>query len=135
MLIDPQLKLNAKPHRISLGLYQIGHWNFTDFECLNKQEWQSYPTWEKLGDYKNCYGVCDSPDQFMSLFGPTLADPQRQFFVSFVQLLKANEPTDGGWRWHKWGPYIGTQKTACEYLADESVIEEIWTYHVYEKIK
>jgi hypothetical protein len=38
----------------------------------------------------------------------------------------------GGWRWHKWGPYIGTQEPKCEYIHDEPEIEEVFTYHVYE---
>ena len=33
-----------------------------------------------------------------------------------------------GWRWHKWGPYIGTQDPQCEYLADEPEIKEVFVY-------
>jgi hypothetical protein len=118
----------TNPIRIGQGLYQIGHWNFVD---LLEGKWGSYPGLP--GDH-NAYGVCDSPDQFMKVLGPVLAIGPRQYVVSFVQLKKADEPSEGGWRWHKWGPYIGEQDPQCEYLYDEPVIEEVWTYHIYEKM-
>lgn len=119
------------PTRHGLGLYQIGHWNF---DSLLTGKWERYTNLEDLYEGGTAYGVCDSPEQFMRKLGWKLADDRRRSFViSFVQLKKANESPGGGWRWHKWGPYIGEQDPQCEYLYDEPVIEEVWTYHVYEK--
>ena len=78
----------------------------------------------------NEYGVCDSPEQLLSYYDFE-ADPRR-LVISFARLEKANEPPEGGWRWHKWGPYIGTQDPQCEHLADEPEIEVVYTYHVYQ---
>jgi hypothetical protein len=148
MLVDPKFAENtdtpfgkilreiAEEHgvisviRIDTGLYQIGHWNFAD---LLEGEWEEYP--RLLGGDLSPYGVCDSPAQFMGIVGPALAVGPGQFVVSFVQLKKSDEPPKGGWRWRKWGPYIGGQDRQCEYLYDEPKIEEVWTYHIHEKIQ
>jgi hypothetical protein len=116
------------PRKHGTGLYEIGHWNF-DFYLSDK--WEPYPDLGEFGPY----GVCDSPDQFMRKAGAILTVPDRVFVVSFVHLRKADESPGGGWRWHKWGEYIGEQDPQCEYLYDEPVIEEVWTYHVYEQMK
>jgi len=47
-------------------------------------------------------------------------------------IRKDLEPTDGGWRWHKWGEYIGTQNPQMEYIHDEPEIEKVYVYHIYE---
>lgn len=148
MLIDPKFTsgdpLEKKIHeiisgsrgsdirRIAPGLYQIGHWNFDSYL---PGEWEKYASFDEFGDF-GAYGVCDNPSQFMQALGEKLAThPARSFVVSLVQLKKADESPEGGWRWHKWGPYIGEQEPQCEYLYDEPKIEEVWTYHVYEKVE
>jgi serine/threonine protein kinase len=78
----------------------------------------------------SAYGVCDSPEQLLSLYDFE-ADP-RPFFIAMVKLSRGDQPRDGGWRWHKWGPYVGKQNPQCEYLHDEPAIEEIYTFHIYE---
>lgn len=50
-----------------------------------------------------------------------------------TRLLKSEESSDGGWRWHKWGEYIGTHKPQCEYLHDEPEIEEVWVFDVKKR--
>lgn len=78
----------------------------------------------------SAYGVCDSPEQLLSLYD--FEADTRSFFISFVEIRKDNQPSDGGWRWHKWGPYVGKQKPMCEYIYDEPDIKNVFTYHIYE---
>lgn len=40
----------------------------------------------------------------------------------------------GGWRWEKWGPYIGTQRSVADYLHDEPDIDYVYTFHVYKEL-
>ncbi len=123
---------NSGCAKIRTGVYHIGHWNF---DSLINDVMSTHPQlmpYEEVPWY-DCYGVCDSPDQFMETVGAKLeADKERKYCVSLVRLLKSEQETPGGWRWHKWGPYIGKQDPQCEYLYDEPVITEVWTYHVYE---
>lgn len=76
------------------------------------------------------YGVADSYDQVLALY-PQLVMSNRKYILSFVTLRKEFEQP-GGWRWHKWGDYIGTQEPQAEYLYDEPVIEQIIIWHVHE---
>lgn len=46
--------------------------------------------------------------------------------------MKEHEPPKDGWRWHKWGPYIGTQEPKAEYLYDEPTITLIYTYTIIQ---
>lgn len=82
------------------------------------------------------YGVCDTPEQFIKKFGKILKKDKRNFAVFFVIVKKKNEPAKGGWRWHKWGPYVGNKRPKHEYLYDEgNDIKQAVTYHVYEVIR
>lgn len=47
------------------------------------------------------YGVCDSPEQLASKF------PKFRGLVWITVVRRSNEPKDGGWRWRKWGTYVG----------------------------
>ena len=114
------------PDRSSVGVFCFKYIPITEefaaYDALLKE--QGLPS-----DF-NCYGVCDYPQQVLEKY-PSLATCKDNFVITVVRLLKEDEPADGGWRWHKWGPYIGKQNPQCEYLADEPVIEEAFTFHIY----
>lgn len=76
------------------------------------------------------YGVCDSPEQLLAYL-PHLADDPELYMVAMVEIRREHQSDWGGWRWHKWGPYIGTQNPQHEYLYDEKHIDSVFTYHVY----
>jgi hypothetical protein len=40
-----------------------------------------------------------------------------------------------GWRYHKWGDYIGSQNPQSEYLYDDTHIDAVWTFHIYELVE
>lgn len=118
------------PKNIGEGLYLSGHWSFQHETDAVIGE---YPDWDaEEGGPPSAYGVCDSPDDFMTRFGASLKADPRAFVVSFVEISKSRQSPTGGWRWHKWGPYVGKQTKTCEYLYDEPVVERVFTYHVYE---
>jgi hypothetical protein len=76
------------------------------------------------------YGVCDNIEQVLNRFD--FEADERVFVINFVEIRRDEQPADGGWRWHKWGEYIGTQDPQCEYIHDEPKIESVFCYHVYE---
>ena len=114
----------AGVHRLQQGIYEIGHFSFD-------QMIQAENEWPELGDEFNAFGVCDDPQQVLDQC-PQLQDAGRKFVVSVTPVSKANQSADGGWRWHKWGPYIGTKTPTCEYLHDEPIIDKVYCYHIYE---
>ncbi len=119
----------TRSERLYEGVYRSNWWNF-ELEFRGRQYFEfDYP--KSLPDDFSCYGVCDSPEQLMEKLPNTVKSGPKFYVVSMVRLRK-DEQEEGGWRWHKWGEYIGTQNPQCEYLKDEPDIEEVWTYHVYE---
>ena len=110
------------------GMYQISHFGGTNFLA----GYEHYPDFEEE-EFNGlaCYGVCDEMDQLIEKF-PALETSERKFVITFKQVVRDAEPKMGGWRWHKWGPYIGDQNPQCEYLADEPEIRHIFVYHIYE---
>lgn len=80
----------------------------------------------------NSYGVCDNPENFLEVYNKELDGSDRKFFVTLTPILKADQSEYGGWRWHKWGPYIGKHKPKHEYLYDEEEIDKIYIFSVFE---
>lgn len=145
------------PKKIADGVWQFGHWN-PDFEVLEKltELWRldmEQPTGddrlksylekqeEKAARYARDfpgveyhwlseYGVCDNWEQITARWPHLVADPEA-YFISMVEIRREHQSPDGGWRWHKWGEYIGTQKPEHEYLYDEKHIDVVYTYHIY----
>ena len=115
---DPRVK------RIEQGIYQRG--DFGSYPWVN-----GYEEWpENLS--AGCYGVCDNHEQVLEAV-PELNDPNRNFVLMLTPVKRENQPESGGWRWHKWGDYIGTQEPRHEYLYDEKHIDMVFVYHIYER--
>lgn len=130
------------PRRLGVGVYEVDHFNFElylqDVGSFQKDgkhsKWLEYPEISEVNEFNCCYGVCDSPDQFLNhSIGLNITYSERRFTVSFSRISKG-EQGEGGWRWHKWGPYIGNQDPQCEYLADEPKIQEVYVFHIFECI-
>lgn len=80
---------------------------------------------------KSSYGVCDSVEQFLeSDVYKFFNELPYEFVASLVEVKKSEQDSDGGWRWHKWGPYIGKHERKCEYLYDEDGIESVFCFHI-----
>ena len=112
--------------RRGVGVYEVGHFGGSHWP----PRYEHYPN---LGEFSS-YGVCDSPEQVIEKYGATLSDKWRRFVLLITPVLRGEQPASGGWRWHKWGPYIGDQKPTCEYLHDEPEIELVYVFHIYERM-
>lgn len=117
---------NPETKRIQEGVYLIGHFGSSNF----LEGYEEYP---EIKGGVGPYGVCDSPEQLLEKC-PFLLKSSRKFVVTLTPVEKATQSESGGWRWHKWGTYIGDQKPQCEYLYDEPVIEKVYVFHIYEKL-
>ena len=75
------------------------------------------------------YGVADNIEQVLDYYNT------RNFKGNHVVLVKwIRKNHNCGWRWHKWGEYIGTQNPRCEYLDDEPEIEKVLIFSIYKVI-
>lgn len=76
------------------------------------------------------FGVCDDPQQILDKW-PSLETDPRHFQIWLAEVRREHQSPEGGWRWHKWGPYIGTYEPKHEYLYDED-IERVLTFSIIE---
>lgn len=118
---------SAAAKRLSKGVYEIGH--------FGSSRWpDGFDDSPQFGDTKFwCYGVCDNVDQILAACPEIGASEQRQFVITLTPVVRARQPSEGGWRWHKWGDYIGAHEPQHEYLHDEKGIDQVLVYHVYER--
>lgn len=131
---DPIMQLLASVNGVSKdrkvvihseGIYENPHY------CFNPESWL-----EALGvsikDHYVDYGVSDNHLQILDKYKNLVNDPDRKYVVMLTKVSKSDQPSQGGWRWHKWGEYIGTHEITTEYLKDEPEVEEVYCYHIYE---
>ena len=122
---DPNFNgIDFRTHEhVSVELATELHFEFLDW-CLergDKEIYMSHP-----------YGVCDNWKQIFEKI-PEIKyykESNEKFVIFLCRHVRDNEPEWGGWRWHKWGPYIGEKEPQYEYLHDEPEIEMIYTFHV-----
>lgn len=76
------------------------------------------------------YGVCDNEQQILDKW-PHLENAKQRHFITMTPIYKKHQPISQGWRWHKWGEYIGNHEIEYEYLYDEKDIEVVYVFHVY----
>lgn len=83
-----------------------------------------------IGTHPANHFVADSPKQFMDRFGSVLDALPQNLAVFCTIIQKAEEPESGGWRWHKWGEYVGDFTPTTEYLYDEPIIQQVTIIHI-----
>ncbi|MFA7128492.1 MAG: hypothetical protein WC136_04925 [Sphaerochaeta sp.] len=98
-------------------IYEIGHFNAEDILDNNQYEYSDID-----------YGVCDNVEQLENKYNIS-GNPYIAFMTPIV---KSNAPSEGGWRWCKWGQYIGTHEITSEYLYDEPQIEKVYVFSIYK---
>lgn len=121
-----------QPVRVSEGVYtNCGH-NFEN--CLAfRQDWrESY--YEGAPGEPPSYGVADSVEQFMERFGEFIRTSPHKYAVGFTEVRRTDQPESGGWRWHKWGEYVGKHEAQHEYLHDEQGIDSVVTFSVVRRM-
>jgi len=123
------------------GIYQSSFpFNFPTEEFIELQN-LSYDDEYKIFEnyYKPTYGVADSIVQIKEFYKDEVEDPNTKYAFALTPVYqdKSNKGKGDGWRWHKWGAYIGKLNPQCEYLDDEefgSDFKYVIVFQIY-KIK
>ena len=119
-----------------VGIYQCNiDFNFSHNEFLEfnidenvfnipfNQKYEAFaPTYHKAQ-----YGVADNIDQIKEYYKEEIKDPDKKYFIYVTPVYPDPELKGSrmGWRWHKWGEYIGKLNPQCEYLDDEDFVNDI----------
>lgn len=81
------------------------------------------------------YGVCDNYQQILERIPSIdyiINSKKDKFCIVLNKIVKADQPAEGGWRWHKWGKYIGDKHPKYEYIYDEDdSIEYVYLFTIY----
>lgn len=108
------------------------------YSMFNEMERIILPSGKQRPEYMNLvgsYGVADNIEQILRKYKSLLNSPD-EVVLTIHPVLKKDQPESGGWRWHKWGSYIGNHKIKCEYLYDEVGIDKVLCYNwIYVKPK
>lgn len=115
----------------------------------------AYETYKHWPASSLAYGVSDNATQVFEHLQQTLEtyltkDSSHPFFIRGKRLYKFlttnhnavymlgchpvfnhHDNTSSGWRWHKWGPYLGKHTPQCEYLNEEKNIDYVLIWHLY----
>ena len=86
-----------------------------------------YKLANKLLDKQNATQVLE---YLKELEKEDIIDESSPKVILLTPMFKESQPSDGGWRWHKWGSYIGVQKHEYEYLYDEKEVEMIYCFEI-----
>lgn len=123
-----------------LGIFYTNSFNFNhEFSDTNFKIVDDYPTFSDDGSVLSddewgglsSYGIADNVEQVKARFANVIANPDTLVCISMTPVFKKAQPEHGGWRWHKWGSYIGVQNPQREYLYDEPEIDMVLIFHVY----
>lgn len=120
MQSDPRLHLETGFYVSPSGNFGFNFFLETHESCKSYGEfWYSLD--EETGEFVHCYGVADNLQQIKEYFSKQIHDPENRYWISihYISQNKERAGKGGGWRWHKWGPYIGNLEPKCEYLDDE----------------
>lgn len=128
----------ADPLRVYRGIYEA-HINFRhEIVNLMADHWPSFgdsgelDRWiERTGHgWFNSYGVVD---HWTQLPLKILDEDPRPLLVYMARHRREDQP-EYGWRWHKWGPYLGVHEGATdhEYLRDALDVVEVFSYCIVE---
>lgn len=128
MLKDPKLQSDMLELFVEFGLEhpEVGIF------ILRTLNFQLAIEYKDRSKHDAPYGVCDSLEQLREteIYAALVADPC-PMALTLTPVNKCEEDP-GGWRWSKWGEYVGLQAPRCEYLFDEPLIE---TVYVFEAVK
>lgn len=80
------------------------------------------------------FGVCDNASQAVdylkSLELENIIDKNSKYVITLTPLFRTKQ-SPFGWRWKKWGKYIGVQNRKHEYLYDDKDIDLIFLFRIH----
>ena len=113
------------------GLIEISHFS-------PEHTYAVFDNWDVDGIDGTLDGVSDTSQQAIEYARKLVGDDPRTFCVFVTHIVKdqSNRGQGGGWRWRKWGEYIGSGTPEHEYLDDEDGFDEgVYVFGIYPLVK
>ena len=86
-----------------------------------------YPNSDQPFIYECAYGLCDNYQQAINTFSK-YANSENKYCLFVTPIYREDQPEKYGFRYHKWGDYIGTQWFQHTYLYDDKHIDVIYSF-------
>lgn len=118
-LKDLDIEVDSYPYITTYGNY------------LSRKQYLELVNLDSRPDIINAYGVCDNIEQLESYARACIDNTEYTYVLSMMPVLKCVQPENDGWRWGKWGEYIGVQTPEADYIFDEPEIEKVYCFHIY----
>lgn len=77
-------------------------------------------------------GICDNASQVLETYHKLVDDPNRLYVVFLSPVFKCDQQPEAGFKWKRYGKYIGVHKRKESLLVDEPDIGFIFKYNIYE---
>jgi len=124
---------------VEKGIYQCTFpFNFCKEEFIETKDLTYDDRFDIFDGYeKSTYGVADNIDQIKEYYKEEVESDTDRYAISLTPVFqeRENKGKGGGWRWHKWGVYIGELDRQCEYLDDEDFGDDfkyVITFQIYK---
>lgn len=129
-----EAKVSDVFNKLDEGVYEFYDVNKPDNEIDPSQTLVDHEIMENGIYHSFPHGVCDNYKQIIERDKDAIAcvNNDEHFIIVLCKISKKDQPDDGGWRWHKWGKYIGDQNPMCEYIANEPDIDFVYVYNLYK---
>lgn len=92
---------------------------------------------ERMKYQRNCwfFGVADNIEQVVDFYNKNKDGVfAGNHVITFFDVYRNKNNPYCGWRWHKWGLYIGEKKPVAEYLNDEPEIDHVICFNIYKVV-
>lgn len=108
------------------GIYRHDGYPFNFYHFINDRT-NSY-----IKGIYNIRGVCDDYHQILDKYSDIINDPNKSYVIGLTTVKRECQPSLGGWRWSGWGEYIGDQNPQHEYLYDDTHIDIVYCFSIFE---
>lgn len=115
--------------KIQDGVYYCGLNSNHAFSQLIDQDRLCFPEDGDLWQFRPTYGVADTADQVLDHVQPGKID--NPCVITLTPVFRHHQPERDGWRWCRWGEYIGTRVSQADYLYDEPEIDMVLLWHLW----
>jgi hypothetical protein len=114
-------------HNFMNDVFGAEAWSFETFKSKGITEFHDMMHYQGvLPDY----GVADSWQQVL-MKKPEYIQCEDKYVLFVSEVRREHQSPKGGWRYHKWGEYIGEQGPQHEYLYDDTHIDSVMLYHFF----
>jgi len=128
-LSEPDIICAFGYEKVRDGVYYTAPNANHSFSDLIDHDRLCFPADGDLWQFRPTYGVADTAEQVLAHVEPEKINTP--CVITLTPVFRHHQPEQDGWRWCKWGEYIGTRVSQADYLYDEPEIDMVLLWHLW----